>query len=360
MMKQWIKYVVSMLVCLGIALAIFCGIIIYQMHTPIVMQQSTIEIPKGTSLGNINVVLSAQQVITHPAVLWKIYACVTRQSTLSIRAGEYLIPKGSTAADMLKIFTSGKVFQHKVVLPPGITVNKALSILAYSPKLKNDLKGVSVATLAKHLGIKHVWSEGLFYADTYFYTAHSNASTIMLRAYQRLKRKLNHLWQNKAEHLPYKTPYEALIVASLIAKETGIAEERRKISGIFVRRLQQGMRLQSDPTVIYGAGCHFKGKLTYHDLRRKTVYNTYLINGLPPTPIALVTEADIDAALHPLEGKALYFVAKGDGTHVFSETLQDQQQAINKYKKQRRVDYHSTPLNNNNYHAGEKEVSNAK
>jgi UPF0755 protein len=166
---------------------------------------------------------------------------------------------------------------------------------------------------------------------------------LLRRAHDLLRQFLHQAWEERAQGLPYGSPYEALIMASIIEKETGVPEERGKIAGVFVRRLQRGMRLQSDPTVIYGMGERYAGRITRADLRRPTPWNTYLIDGLPPTPIALVGREAIRAALHPAEGEALYFVAKGDGTHRFSNTLEQHNRAVRQYQLQRRADYRSSP-----------------
>jgi UPF0755 protein len=166
---------------------------------------------------------------------------------------------------------------------------------------------------------------------------------LLKQAHARLEQVLAEEWAQRAEGLPYREPYDALIMASMIEKETGVPEERGEIAGVFVRRLRIGMRLQTDPTVIYGMGERYNGRITRADLREPTAYNTYTIDGMPPTPIALVGREAINAALNPVDGRSLYFVARGDGSHVFSSTLEQHNRAVREYQIKRRADYRSSP-----------------
>ncbi len=174
--------------------------------------------------------------------------------------------------------------------------------------------------------------EGLFFPDTYYFDRNTQDITVLKRAYESMHEKLEKAWLGRDDHLPYKSPYEALIMASIIEKETGKASERKMIAGVFINRLRIGMRLQTDPTVIYGLGDQYDGNIRRKNLESDTPYNTYTRAGLPPTPIAMPGLASIEAAMHPAETKALYFVGKGDGSHVFSSTLAEHNRAVIKYQ----------------------------
>ncbi|MCF7965788.1 MAG: endolytic transglycosylase MltG [Methylobacter tundripaludum] len=178
--------------------------------------------------------------------------------------------------------------------------------------------------------------EGLFFPDTYFFEKHTSDVSLLKRAYDKMQSVLQQEWLNKAEGLPFKTPYEALILASIVEKETGAAAERPQIAGVFIRRLEQKMLLQTDPTVIYGIGDSYQGDIKSKDLTAATPYNTYVISGLPPTPIAMPGRAALNAVLHPDQGDSLYFVGRGDGTHVFSATLKDHNSAVDKFQRKKK------------------------
>jgi len=192
---------------------------------------------------------------------------------------------------------------------------------------------MSEAAILQAIGAKENHIEGLLFPDTYFYAPHSSDLGVLRRAYQRQQDKLMAAWDARAPGLPYRTPYEALIMASIVEKETGVAFERARIAGVFLNRLRLGMRLQTDPTVIYGLDERFDGNLRKIDLQRDTPYNTYTRAGLPPTPIAMPSEAALLAALNPAKTEELYFVARGDGTHVFSRTLEAHNRAVNRYQR---------------------------
>lgn len=263
-----------------------------------------------------------------------------------IKRGEYLLPQDTTSLSLLNLLHSGKVVQYQVTLPEGITLAQALSILRQEDALEKVITDVR-DTKIEQLVQPRISAEGLFFPDSYRYERGDSDWELLQRAHSALQSVLAQEWAQRAAELPYETPYEALIMASIIEKETGAPEEREQIAGVFVRRLQQGMRLQTDPTVIYGLGESFDGNLLRTHLKDAgNPYNSYRHRGLPPSPIALPGRAAIHAALHPAPGDAMYFVATGDGRHVFSATLAEHQRAVRKYQLRRKKDYRSSPENN--------------
>lgn len=265
------------------------------------------------------------------------------QAAKGIQAGDYLIPGSINKHELLDMFVNGQIRYYDVVMIEGSTIKEALQVLNQHEKLTGPLNDIQFSSLLSDLDIEDD-PEGRFYPDTYFFEAGDTVESILRRANSRLDVVLAEEWEKQAKDLPYSTPYEALIMASLIEKETGATFERPDISGVFVRRLDKRMRLQTDPTVIYGMGDRYKGRLNRRMLREDTPYNTYTRHGLPSTPIALVGREAINAALNPKNGTTLYFVAKGNGTHYFSETLAEHNRAVRKYQiDERKEDYRSTP-----------------
>ncbi|MFB9885129.1 endolytic transglycosylase MltG [Balneatrix alpica] len=254
----------------------------------------------------------------------------------TIKTGEYAVRKGTSALELVEMLHKGKVLEYRVTLVEGFTFKQFLQTLHAEPKLKKTLAGVSDGAIMERIGATGEHPEGRFFPDTYTYHASMTDLDILKQSYQRMQQTLEQAWAGRQPNLPYKNAYEALIMASIIEKETGVASEREQIAGVFVRRLQKGMRLQTDPTVIYGLGERFKGNLTRQHLREPTPYNTYTINGLPPTPIAMPGKASLYAAVNPAEGKALYFVASGDGGHVFSNNLNEHNNAVQRYLRKLR------------------------
>ncbi|MFC0708403.1 endolytic transglycosylase MltG [Azorhizophilus paspali] len=264
-------------------------------------------------------------------------------SEQGMRSGEYRLEPGMTAAELLELWQRGEVVQYNLTLVEGWSFRQVRAALARIDKLEQSLEGVSDAELMARLGQPDAHPEGRFFPDTYRYVRGMSDFELLRQAHARLQQVLAEEWAGRSPDLPYATPYEALIMASIIEKETGIPRERGQIAGVFVRRLEQGMLLQTDPTVIYGLGERYNGKLGRAELLATTPYNTYVQPGLPPTPIALPGREAIHAALHPAEGRELYFVARGDGSHIFSETLEAHNQAVREYQLKRRADYRSSP-----------------
>ena len=295
----------------------------------------------GDSLRAVVNTLHSEGVLAYPnlVVLYGRWTGLDQQ----IKRGEYLLPQHATAESMLHLLQSGKVVQYQVTLPEGITLERALAILALQNELVHVLEGPDDARILELIKPR-TQPEGLFFPDSYHYARAATDWDIIQRAHGDMQSVLQQEWLGRAPGLPYETPYEALIMASIIERETGLVQEREQIAGVFVRRLHKGMRLQTDPTVIYGLGNDYDGNLRRKHLNDDSnPYNSYRHGGLPPTPIALPGRAAIHAALHPAEGDALYFVARGDGGHSFSATLAEHERAVRKYQLQRRKDYRSSP-----------------
>ena len=260
-----------------------------------------------------------------------------------IHPGEFIIPARMNNFELLSFLATAKPRTYRITLIEGRPLTDALQVLSEAEHVRQDLPDLTPAGIAAFLDLS-ADPEAQLYPDTYVYYRDEPVSGLITQAHERLNQVLMEEWENRAPDLPYKTPYEALIMASIVEKEPGVASERSVIAGVFVRRLQRGMRLETDPTVIYGAGNGFDGNLTRAHLRdRSNKYNTYRHKGLPPGPIALAGRAAIHAALHPADGTELYFVAKGDGSHYFSSTLEEHNEAVRRYQLKRRSDYRSSP-----------------
>jgi UPF0755 protein len=315
-----------------------------ELKSPLNLPDSNLvlEIKRGDSLNKVLIKLTKMEVLSS-SLIAKIYA---REKNLAnrIKTGEFLLKQGVTIPRLFELITSNQQISYNIQFIEGSTFDQVKRVLASTPKLIHHLEGKSDAEILKVLNlgtaINHL--EGQFYPDTYTFVKNDSDIAILKRAHLRLQKILKEEWQKKDKNLPLKTPYDALILASIIEKETGAAHERSEISGVFIRRLNMGMRLQTDPTVIYGLGERYAGNLTRKHLKETTPYNTYRINGLPPTPIAIVGQDAIHAAINPKVGKSLFFVAKGDGTHQFSETMQAHNIAVQEFQLKRREDYRST------------------
>ncbi len=299
------------------------------------------ELKRGTSLYRLAAELEAQGWI-ESADRFRLWLRFFAPDT-PVQAGYYHLPAGLTQAGLMQQLSRGAVQSFELRWVEGATVKQLLAALAAAPHIEKTLPLDEPRAVARALGIAETSLEGLLFPAVYSYHRGTRDLDLLRQAESKLRQVLEEEWQQRQSGLPYKTPYEALIMASIIEKETGLAEERAEIAGVFVRRLQKGMRLQTDPTVIYGLGERYQGNLRRGHLREPTPYNTYVIPALPPTPIAAVGREAIHAALHPAEGKSLYFVARGDGSHQFSRTLAEHNRAVRQYQLQRRDDYRSTP-----------------
>jgi len=250
----------------------------------------------------------------------------------ALKAGEYRFPDGISAKEILDRMVAGRVMEYPVVLLEGYTFGQFLQTLAEAPKLTHALSGLAPDIVMDRLGRKGEHPEGRFFPDTYYFSAGQSDLKILAIAYEKMQKLLQQEWEQRDAGLPLKDPYSALILASIVEKESGRANERRMIAGVFINRLRRGMRLQSDPSVIYGLGAQFDGNIRLKDLKHDTPYNTYTRAGLPPTPVAMPGKGSLLAVLHPEQTNALYFVARGDGTHEFSAALEDHNRAVIKYQ----------------------------
>jgi UPF0755 protein len=290
-----------------------------------------IEIPRGQPLAVTARQLAERGVLDHPRWL-QLYARATGADA-RIRAGEYAVPAGTTPRSLLALLESGAVIQHSVTIVEGWTFRELRQALEAEPYLDHTLAGQDEAAVMVALGEPGMPAEGLFFPDTYLFGKGTTDLEILRLARNRMRRELEAAWAARAADLPVHSAYEALILASIVEKETALASERPRIAGVFTERLRIGMRLQTDPTVIYGLGTDFDGNLRRADLERDGPYNTYTRAGLPPTPIALPGAEALRAAVNPDERGELYFVATGlaDGSHEFSRTLKEHQAAVSRY-----------------------------
>lgn len=328
----------------GVLVAVFTWIYVQRwLVTPLGIQEEgyTYELKQGHSLSHLANDLGVAGLLPHPRLL-RLYARFNKVN--KVHAGEYFFAPGTTPESLLQKLIKGDVVLYQVTFVEGWTVKQALAALEKLDSVDKQLAGKSATEQIALLALPVKDLEGWFFPDTYRFSRNTSDIEILQNAYRQMQTLLDAEWEKRAPDLPYNNSYEALIMASIIERETGHHSERDQIAGVFVRRLQQGMKLQTDPTVIYGMGDTYKGRITRKDLTEATPYNTYVISGLPPTPISLPSAASIKAALNPAAGSALYFVAKGDGTSEFSDNLTDHNRAVRRYQLNRRSDYRAAPL----------------
>ena len=292
-----------------------------------ISEKIILNVNKGYGLNQVIGTLNQKKLIKRPLIL-KAYVRVFK-SKANIKAGEYLILKDENIYQLIKKIKEGRVYYRQIRLKEGSTFNEILSLFTNNNYIKKDSHFNNLDKIKALLNIEVKSLEGQFHPDTYNYIKGDSYIDILNRSNLKHQNILEELWNLRSLDLPYKNSYEALILASLIEKE-GI--EKKQIAGVFVRRLKLGMKLQSDPTIIYALGKDFDGDIRRADILMKHPYNTYHIYGLPPSPIGLVSKSSIEAAINPEEGTSLYFVAKGDGTHHFSDTLKEHNQAVRKYQ----------------------------
>jgi UPF0755 protein len=317
------------------AVAAVAGYVAFEkwLDRPLAVGESplTVDVPSGQPFAATARELEARGVLDRPDWL-RAYARFTGADA-RVKAGEYEISPGTTPRELLRLFESGVVVRHAVTIVEGWTFRSLRAALERSPYIDNTLAGQDDAAVMTALGEPGTEPEGLFFPDTYLFGKGTADIEILRQARSRMQRELDAAWEQRADDLPITTPYEALILASIVEKETALASERARIAGVFTLRMRRGMRLQTDPTVIYGLGEGFDGNLRRADLERDGPYNTYTRAGLPPTPIALPGAGALRAAVNPDERDEIFFVATGlpDGSHEFSRTLAEHEAAVRRY-----------------------------
>ena len=327
-------------ITIGIVIALLLvsvalGVCYYSaINKPVVQNTLLVEIEKGDSFSKITQKLLAQNVAVDS--FWFKVIAYQQGVINSLKAGEYELTTDLTMPQILTIFAEGRAKKYTITFPEGWSLKEILLAIDKHPNINKTLKKESTKELSSLLGLSEKIPEGWIFPDTYHFEKNATDIAILKMAYAQMQSVLAQEWQSKAINLPYKAPYEALIMASIVEKETGAKRERAMIAGVFTSRLEKGMLLQTDPTVIYGMGDKYKGNIRASDLTTKTPYNTYIIQGLPPTPIAMPGRDAIHAALHPDKANYLYFVAKGDGSHQFSPSLAEHNKAVNDFQKHRK------------------------
>lgn len=323
--KKWLLLSLLAAILLTVWLA-------YYAITPLKLRPNSqeIEIQAKSGLRSIANQLVKQGVLKEPWRFILLAKLLKKESFL--QAGSYTLNKNISPYQLLLSLNHGKTTQGAVTFIEGHTFAQMREKLASNDAVKQTITGLSESEILKLMGSQYQVAEGLFFPDTFYFDRNSADTVMLKRSYDAMQNKLAKAWLTRDANLPYKNSYEALIMASIVEKETGKPSERAMIAGVFINRLRLGMRLQTDPTVIYGMGLQYKGNIRKKDLLYDTPYNTYTRDGLPPSPIAMPGAAAIDAVLHPNATKALYFVGKGDGSHAFSDNLEAHNRAVVKYQ----------------------------
>jgi UPF0755 protein len=319
------------------AVAAFAGYRYWEsrLDAPIAVEEETLyEVPRGAGYNRVIADLASRDLIGDEWA-FRLLTRIEPEAIPRLRAGEYMLEPGMSGRELIELLGSDRVVTYPLTIPEGWTFRQMRARIDSAPKLENLTAGLSDEEVMALLDREGRHPEGWFFPDTYRYHKGMSDLDILRQALVSMERVLEEVWEGRSDDLTIESPYEALIMASLIERETGAPEERREIAGVFKRRMQTGMRLQTDPTVIYGMGERYEGRITRADLQEATPYNTYVINGLPPTPIAMPGRASLEAAVDPLPGDTYYFVSRGDGTHHFSRTLREHNNAVNRYIRNR-------------------------
>ncbi|QDY41644.1 endolytic transglycosylase MltG [Candidatus Pantoea soli] len=325
------KLVATAVVLAGLAAALSYWQIKRFADTPLTLSQETLyTLPAGSGRVVLEAQLESQHII--PSGIWFGPLLKLEPDLAQFKAGTYRLEPGMTVRQLLQLLASGKEAQFPVRFVEGSRLKEWLAELRKAPYLKHTLADDQFATVAAALKLDASQLEGSFYPDTYLYTANTTDVALLERAHQRMEKLVQEIWQGRMENLPYKTPQDMVTMASIIEKETGVSEERARVASVFINRLRTGMKLQTDPTVIYGMGDSYTGTLTRKDLETPTAYNTYTLSGMPPGPIAMPGRASLEAAAHPEKTNYLYFVADGKGGHTFTTNLASHNKAVQAYR----------------------------
>lgn len=337
-MRRLLRILAALIIVIAIAAA---GIVWWSrgwLQAPIasLREPTTFEVPRGASLRAVATALHARGLLEEPQI-WIVWARITRRDS-ALKAGEYALRPGLTPSGLLALLSSGQVLLHSVTFIEGSTFADVRNALAANDAIRNENANSTDADIMRALGEPTLHPEGQFFPDTYRFARGTTDLELLGIAHRRMQEELQKAWQERAADLPLASSYEALILASIVEKETALERERAQIGGVFIERLRRGMRLQTDPTVIYGMGISYDGNIRRVDLSRDTPYNTYTRPGLPPTPIAMPSLESLHAAVQPDVSGALFFVAtgEGDGSHFFSKTLVEHNLAVKRYLRKLR------------------------
>lgn len=325
-------WTISMALLLGLVLGVGQAYRYWTM--PVVDEATPLQIQSGQSMRDVARAIQAERSDLPAEVIY--WTARFRGQARQIRAGEYEMAPGERLTVLLDRLVAGDVVEYRFTVPEGLTAADFLQRLAEAPRIRRTLDDLSPQAVIEALALPVEHLEGWLYPDTYHYPAGTTDRAIIRQAHALMREQLQAAWEQRADDLPIDSPYEALILASVIEKETAVPGERDRIAGVFVNRLERGMRLQTDPTVIYGLGDDYRGGLTVSQLKRDTPYNTYTRGGLPPTPIALPSRAALIAATQPAQTEALFFVADGTGGHHFSRTLKEHNRAVSRWRAHER------------------------